>query len=238
MNTTLGRVTVRRADERGRADFGWLDTRYTFSFGDYHDPAHMGFSDLRVINEDWVAPARGFPRHPHRDMEILTYVLEGAVEHADSEGNGGVVRAGDVQRMSAGTGILHSEKNPSPDEALHLLQIWILPESGGIAPSYEQQNFSADDKRGVLRLIASRDGRDGSVTIHQDVELRAALLEPGGTVEHALPDSRHAWVQVASGHATVNGVELGAGDCAAVSDATLVAIRAVEASEILLFDLR
>jgi hypothetical protein len=237
MTTTRGTITIRRSDERGRADFGWLDTRYTFSFGDYHDPEHMGFRDLRVINEDFVAPSNGFPRHPHRDMEILTYVLEGAVEHGDSEGNGGIVRAGDVQRMTAGRGIVHSEANPSSTETLHLLQIWILPEARGLDPGYEQTSFSADDKRGRLRLIASRDGAEGSVRVHQDVRVLATVLEGGESVREALDPARHAWVQVARGRATVNGTVLDAGDGAAISGADELVIEGVEPTEVLVFDL-
>jgi redox-sensitive bicupin YhaK (pirin superfamily) len=196
---------------------GWLDTRHTFSFGDYRDPAHMGFRTLRVINEDWVEPGRGFGMHPHRDMEIITYILSGELEHQDSMGNGSRIRPGEVQRMSAGTGVMHSESNPSPSDRVHLLQIWILPERKGIAPGYEQREFPAAERSRKLRLIAARDGRAGAVTIHQDAAVYATLLAPGTRVEHALAPGRHAWVQVARGRIDLNGIALGPGDGAAVS---------------------
>ena len=237
MTATRGNTRVRRSADRGRAHFGWLDTRYSFSFGDYMDPEHMGFRDLRVINEDWVLPSNGFPRHPHRDMEILTYVLEGAVEHGDSEGNGGVVRAGDVQRMTAGRGIIHSEANPSDSETLHLLQIWILPAERGLDPGYEQKTFTTEEKRGVLRPIATPTGRDGSVRIHQDVSLMATVLETGDTVSHELSPGRHAWAQVARGEVEVNGVQLSPGDGLAISETDRVTIEASVEAEVLLFDL-
>jgi redox-sensitive bicupin YhaK (pirin superfamily) len=227
---------VRRSAERGHADHGWLDTRHTFSFADYHDPAHMGFRSLRVINEDHVAPARGFGKHPHRDMEILTWVVSGAVEHADSMGNRAVVRPGEVQRMTAGTGVTHSEVNPLP-EPLHLLQIWIVPEKAGLAPGYEQISFAERDRQGRLLLVASRDGHDGSVRIHQDVSLYDGLLAPGDRVEHTLAADRHAWLQIVRGTVEVAGNTLRAGDGLAVSDETRLAIRATEAAEVLLFDL-
>jgi len=231
-------ITIRRSEERGGGRHGWLDTRHTFSFADYHDPRHMGFRSLRVINEDRVESAAGFPTHPHRDMEILTYVLEGALEHRDSMGNGSVIRPGDVQRMSAGTGVTHSERNPSKTDPVHLLQIWILPERQGLPPGYEQKAFPESEKRGRLRLVASRDGRDGSVTIHQDVDLYAAILARGETVRHALRPGRHAWVQVAAGEVTLNGEWLEAGDGAAVSDEQTIEIASEErGAEVLLFDL-
>jgi redox-sensitive bicupin YhaK (pirin superfamily) len=230
-------IVVRRAADRGRSEHGWLDSRHTFSFADYYDPRQMGFRALRVINEDRVAAGKGFPTHAHRDMEIVTYVLDGALEHKDSMGNGSIIRPGDVQRMSAGTGVTHSEYNPSAADPVHLLQIWILPERDGMPPSYEQRHFSADAKRGALRLIASPGGEDGSVTVHQDVGLFAVLLERGDEVVHPLRKGRHAWGQIARGAVTLDGTALGEGDGAAVSDASSVVIRATEASEILLFDL-
>jgi redox-sensitive bicupin YhaK (pirin superfamily) len=230
-------ITLRKAGDRGYFDHGWLQTSHTFSFGDYHDRAHMGFRALRVINEDHVKPGRGFPTHGHRDMEIVTYVLEGALEHKDSLGNGSVIRPGDVQRMSAGTGVTHSEQNPSASESVHLLQIWILPARVGAAPSYEQRTFSVAERQGQLRLVASADGRDGSVTIQQDVALYAAILKPGDTLSHTCAPARHAWLQVARGMATVNGQALAAGDGAALSDETQVTIVSDGGAEILLFDL-
>ncbi|HKP71842.1 MAG TPA: pirin family protein [Pyrinomonadaceae bacterium] len=230
-------ITVRKAAERGHFNFGWLDTYHTFSFDQYYDPRHMAFRSLRVINEDRVAPGHGFPTHPHRDMEIITYILEGALEHRDSMGNGSQIRPGEVQRMSAGTGVRHSEKNGSTDEPVHLLQIWIMPERQGIAPGYEQKMFEAEEKRGRLRLIASRDGREGSVTIHQDAQLYAALLEPGQEVVHQLPAERHAWLQVARGAVELNGQTLNQGDGAAVSRESQLVIAGRESSEVLLFDL-
>ena len=230
-------INVRRADERGHFNFGWLDTYHTFSFGDYYDPRHEGFRSLRVINEDRVHPGRGFPTHPHRDMEIITYILSGALEHRDSMGTGSVIRPGEVQRMSAGTGVTHSEANPSTTEPVHLLQIWLLPRERGIRPSYEQKAFAEREKRARLRLVASSDGRDGSVRIHQDAGLYAALLAPGEEVTHRLAPGRAAWVQVARGAVTVNGQPLGQSDGAAISDEAELLIAGVEPSEILLFDL-
>jgi redox-sensitive bicupin YhaK (pirin superfamily) len=230
-------ITVRPGNERGHSERGWLDSYFTFSFADYEDPRHMGFRSLRVINEDWIQPGRGFGMHPHRDMEILTYVLEGALEHRDSLGTGSVIRPGDAQRMSAGTGIVHSEANPSTSEPVHLLQIWILPDRTGIAPAYEQRAFSEEERRGRLRLLASRDGRDGALTIHQDAELYTTLLAAGENVTHRVRPDRHAWVQVARGAVTLNGKPLRAGDGAAVSDEEAVTLSASEASEVLLFDL-
>lgn len=230
-------ITVRPANERGHADHGWLDTYHTFSFANYYDPANMGFRSLRVINEDRVQGGGGFGAHSHRNMEIITYVLEGALEHRDSMGNGSVMRPGDVQRMSAGTGIGHSEYNHSADEAVHFLQIWIKPERGGLTPGYEQRTYTPEEKRGQLRLIASHDGRDGSVKINQDAELYATLLEPGEEVEHRLGAGRHAWVQVVDGRVSLNGTALSAGDGAAVSQEELLKIVAEEKSETLLFDL-
>jgi redox-sensitive bicupin YhaK (pirin superfamily) len=230
-------ITVRPADERGRTALDWLDSRHTYSFGDYYDPRHMGFRSLRVLNDDHIAPGAGFGTHPHRDMEIISYVVRGALEHRDSLGTGEVLRPGEVQRMTAGTGVLHSEFNPSPTEPTHLLQIWLMPERRGLKPGYEQTAFPEAERRGRWRLVASRDGRDGSVTVHQDVELYATLLEPGEAVTHELRPGRHAWVQVARGSVTLNGRPLRAGDGAAVSDEAALAVVAAEPSEVLLFDL-
>ena len=231
-------ITLRPSAERGHANHGWLDTYHTFSFDTYHDPNHMGFRSLRVINEDWVAGGKGFPPHGHRDMEIVTYVLEGALQHQDSMGNGGVIRPGEVQRMSAGTGVTHSEYNPSPTERLHLLQIWIKPESRNLEPSYEQKKFAAEGRRGRLQLLASRDARDGSVKIQQDAALYTAALEPKEAVTRKLASGRHAWLQVARGAVTLNGVSLKAGDGAAASDERALEIAGADGgSEILLFDL-
>jgi len=230
-------IIVRPARERGHAEHGWLDTRHTFSFADYYDPAHLGFRTLRVINEDRVQPAQGFPTHPHRDMEILTYVLEGALEHRDSLGNGSVIRSGDVQRMSAGTGVLHSEFNAARDAAVHFLQIWIIPEKRGLAPGYEQKTFDPSERQDRLRLVASRQGSDNSVTVHQDVRLYAGLLAAGASVVLSLAPHRHAWVQVARGRVRLNGIDLEAGDGAAVSDETSLTVEGRDPAEILLFDL-
>lgn len=230
-------LTLRRSHERGHADHGWLDTHHTFSFADYHDPAHMGFRALRVLNDDRIGPGGGFGTHPHRDFEIISYVVEGALEHRDSMGNGLVIRAGEVQCMTAGTGVAHSERNHSKQQAVRLLQIWIQPERRGLEPSYEQKHFGEQDKRDRLRLIASHDGRDGSLVVHQDVSLYAAVLGAGRTVEHVLAPGRHAWVQVVTGHVTINGLALGEGDGLAVSDEARVAIEAGEGAEILLFEL-
>lgn len=229
--------TVRRSNQRGHADRGWLKSFHSFSFGDYYDPKNMGFRTLRVINEDWVKGGTGFGTHPHRDMEIVTYVLSGALAHQDSMGNASEIRPGDVQRMTAGSGVTHSEVNPSETETVHLLQIWLLPEAKGLTPSYEQKNFPAEEKQGRLRLVASRDGRDGAVTIHQDAEIYSSLLEPGQAVTHPLAASRHAWVQVIRGEVTVNGETLQAGDAVAVSEESQVEVTGTESAELLLFDL-
>lgn len=231
-------LTLRKAEERGRANFGWLDSRHTFSFGHYHDPRHMGFGPLRVINDDRVAGGEGFPTHPHADMEIVTYVLDGALAHKDSLGNGSEIRPGDVQRMTAGTGIHHSEFNASASEPVHLLQIWIIPETRGLVPSYEQTTFTDAEKRGVLRLIGSRDGRDGSVTVHQDVDLYATILADGEAVTHTLEPGRQAWVQVARGTVQLNGEQLRPGDGVAVDEAeTLKLVGTSDDAEVLVFDL-
>ena len=230
-------ITVRRSNERGHFDHGWLNTYHTFSFDQYYDPRHMGFRNLRVINEDFVAPGRGFPKHAHRDMEIITYILEGALKHEDSIGNGSVIRPGDVQRMTAGTGVRHSEQNASDQERVHLLQIWILPNTVGLEPGYEQKAFSEDERRGQLRLIASEDGRDGSVLVHQDVSLFASLLPAGQEVEHAMDPLRHAWIQVARGSVDVNGEKADQGDGVVAAGESSLRIRAQSDAEVLLFDL-
>ncbi|MFM9939024.1 MAG: pirin family protein [Hyphomicrobiaceae bacterium] len=230
-------LTVRKSEERGRANFGWLDSKHTFSFGHYHDPRHMGFGPLRVINDDRVAPGGGFPAHPHSDMEIISYVLEGAMEHKDSLGTGSVIRPGDLQRMSAGTGIRHSEFNASKSEPVHFLQIWIMPEKKGLAPGYEQKAFSEAEKRGRLTLIGSRDGRNGSVTIHQDVDLYATLLDKGKSVAHAIATGRGGWVQVARGSVSLNGETLNEGDGVAVTISGLLHIEGLADAEVLLFDM-
>ena len=231
-------LNLRKAEERGRANLGWLDSRHTFSFGHYHDPRHMGVGPLRVINDDRVAPGAGFPTHPHADMEIISYVLEGGLAHRDNIGTGSVIRPGDVQRMSAGTGIRHSEFNASETEPVHFLQIWIIPEKQGLAPGYEQKSFSADSKRGALKLVGSRDGRDGSVTIHRDVDLYATLPGDGGTVTHELAKGRIGWVQVAQGTATLNGEELRPGDGVALDAGATIALTGTsDDAEILVFDM-
>jgi len=231
-------ISVRPAEERGIANLGWLDSRHTFSFGHYYDPKHMGFGPLRVINEDRVRPAAGFDTHGHRDMEIISYVLEGALEHKDSIGTGSVIRPGDVQRMSAGSGIRHSEFNHSKSEPVHFLQIWLLPNEEGLSPSYEQRNFADSDKRGRLRLVASRDGRDGSVLIHQDADIYASILDQDEAASHGLPAGRRGWIQVVRGAVAVNGKNLRAGDGAAASELPTLQITArVDGTEILLFDL-
>lgn len=230
-------ITIRKSEERGHFDFGWLDTYHTFSFDQYHDPAHMHWRSLRVINEDRVQPAHGFPTHSHRDMEIITYILTGALEHRDSIGNGSVIRPGDVQRMTAGRGVSHSEFNPSDAEPVHLLQIWILPQSDGLPPSYEEKHFSEAERRGRLRLIAASDGRDGSVTIHQDAQVYAAILDAGQTVVHSLDEARYAWVQVARGTIRLGQEELKQGDGAAIRKESELVVTAHDQAEVLLFDL-
>jgi redox-sensitive bicupin YhaK (pirin superfamily) len=230
-------MTIRRSDDRGHAQHGWLDSRHTFSFGDYHDPSHMGFRALRVINEDRVQPAAGFGTHPHRDMEILSYVLEGGLAHKDSLGTGSIIRPGDVQRMSAGTGVTHSEFNASSTEPVHFLQIWLLPEQRNIAPGYEQKHFAEAARQGRLQLVASRDGREGSLTVHQDVAVYDALLGAGERAQLPLASGRHAWVQVARGSVTLNGETLKVGDGAAVSAEPGLALEGLQPAEVLVFDL-
>jgi redox-sensitive bicupin YhaK (pirin superfamily) len=230
-------IRVRPAAERGHADMGWLKTSYTFSFNTYHDPAHMGFRALRVINEDVVMPGQGFGMHGHRDMEIVTYVISGALQHRDSLGNGDILRAGELQRMTAGTGIRHSEFNPSDDEPVHLYQIWLFPERPNLAPSYEQKAFDAREHGGPLRLVASPDGCEGSLKIHQDASLSLGTLEAGESLVHVLEPGRHGWIQVVRGSIAVNGHALAAGDGAAASDEPSLRIEAARPSELILFDL-
>lgn len=230
-------MAIRKAEARGAADFGWLDSRHSFSFGHYFDPAHMGFGPLRVINEDRVAPGAGFPTHPHKDMEIVSYVLDGALAHKDSTGAGAVIRPGDVQRMTAGTGVRHSEYNASDTEPAHFLQIWILPEREGLAPGYEQTHFEPESLRDRLRLVASRDGRDGSLTLHRDVDLHATRLAPGARVTHRIAPGRAVWIQAARGEIRVNGETLAAGDGAALPEPGVVTLEGVADAEALLFDM-
>ena len=230
-------IHIRKSEARGHFDHGWLESWHTFSFADYYDPAEMNWRSLRVINEDIVQPAKGFGTHGHRDMEIVTYLLDGELEHKDSMGNGTVIRPGEVQRMSAGKGVMHSEFNPSPDATTHLLQIWIEPSVRGVPPSYEQTFFPVEERRGRLRRVASKDGRDGSVTIHQDAALYAALLAPGESVRHVLAPGRHAYLHVARGAVDLNGVQLGAGDGAKIAEESELRITAAADAEILLFDL-
>jgi redox-sensitive bicupin YhaK (pirin superfamily) len=230
-------IQLRRTAERGHFNHGWLDTYHTFSFGDYYDPAHMGFRSLRVINDDRVQPGQGFGMHGHRDMEIVTYVLDGALAHRDSLGNGSVLRPGELQHMTAGTGVRHSEFNPSALEEVHLYQIWLLPERQGLQPSYEQKAFSEEERRGRLRLVASPTGEHGSLTIHQDARLYLSTLPAGETVAHALKPGRRAWLQVLRGQAVLNGQPLSAGDGAAVSEEEKLEIRGQDDAEIMLFDL-
>ncbi len=230
-------LEIRKSDDRGLADHGWLRSFHSFSFADYHDPENMGFGDLRVINEDRIQPGTGFGTHGHRDMEIISYVLEGALAHKDSMGNGSTIVPGDVQRMSAGKGVMHSEFNQAKDGVTHFLQIWIEPGVKGIAPSYEQKHFDADSKRGKLKLVGSSDGREGSVTIHQDAFLYAGLLDGAERATHALKPGRRAYVHVARGRLTANGQALGAGDALKVADAAEVVLEEAKDAEVLLFDL-
>jgi quercetin 2,3-dioxygenase len=230
-------ITIRKSAERGHAVHGWLDSWHTFSFADYHDSRHMGFGPLRVINEDRVEPGKGFAAHSHRDMEIVTYVLEGALEHRDSMGNGSVIRPGDVQMMRAGTGVTHSEYNHSREEWVHLLQIWIVPDRNGLAPAYAQQHFLKEERSGTFRLVASSDGRDESLQIQQDASIYASILDAGSTVSHGLAPGRRAWLQLVSGSVLVNEDALAAGDGAAISGETDVTVIAAQPSELLLFDL-
>jgi len=230
-------IHIRKSQERGHANHGWLNTYFTFSFADYYDPKHVQFRTLRVLNDDRIAAGAGFPEHPHRDMEIITYVLEGELTHRDSMGNGSAIRPGDVQYMSAGTGVTHSEFNASKSEPAHLLQIWMLPERKGLKPVYGQKTFAESEKRGKLRLVASPEGRDGSVTVRQDNELYATVLGKGESVRHELKRDRHAYVQVARGSVKLNGKELQEGDGAAISEEKAVELTGVKDAEVLLFDL-
>jgi len=230
-------IFIRKSNDRGHADHGWLDSRFTFSFSDYYDPQRVQFRTLRVVNDDRIAGGGGFPTHPHRDMEIVTYVLAGALAHKDSMGNGSVIKPGDVQYMSAGTGVAHSEFNASDSETAHLYQIWMFPDRQGYKPAYDQKHFTDADKRGKLRLVVSPDGRDGSVQIRQDNELYATVLAPGESVEHTLKPDRHAYVQVARGSVTLNGEPLEAGDGAAISAEKSLRLAGVNDAEVLLFDL-
>jgi redox-sensitive bicupin YhaK (pirin superfamily) len=230
-------IRIRRAAERGHANHGWLDTYHTFSFADYYDPSQMGFRSLRVINEDRVLANQGFGMHGHRDMEIVTYVLEGALEHRDSLGNGSVLRPGELQHMTAGTGVRHSEFNPSRSEPVHLYQIWLLPDRAGRQPSYEQRAFPEQERQGALRLVASPDGADGSLTIHQDARLYLSTIQSGEALAHVLAPGRYAWLQVLRGKVALNGQSLSAGDGAAISEEQRLDMRAQDDSEVLLFDL-
>jgi redox-sensitive bicupin YhaK (pirin superfamily) len=230
-------LKLRKSADRGHADHGWLDSRHTFSFADYYDPAHMGFRALRVINDDRVAPGRGFGSHSHRDMEIISYVLEGALAHRDSMGTDGVLRRGDVQRMSAGTGVVHSEFNGSTTQPVHFLQIWLEPDAKGVAPSYDQKTFADADKRGRLRQVASPDGGDGSLRLNADARVYAGVLDAGQKSDLALDPGRHAWVQVAGGRVRLNGQELDTGDGVAISDERHLNIEGIDAGEVLVFDL-
>src|SRR6202049_17259 len=230
-------IQIRKSDTRGHANHGWLDSRFTFSFAEYFDPEHVQFRTLRVMNDDRVAGGGGFPMHPHRDMEIVTYVLEGALEHRDSMGNGSVIKPGDIQYMSAGTGVTHSEFNASPTDSVHLYQIWMFPEKQGLKPAYDQKNFTEAEKRGKLRLVASPDGGDGAVKIRQDNELYATVLGKGDAVKHELKAARHAYVQIARGSVKLNGKELAEGDGAAISAEKSLELTGVSDAEVLLFDL-
>lgn len=230
-------MDIIRSDSRGSADHGWLKSQHTFSFADYHNPARMGFGSLRVINEDYIEPGKGFGTHPHRDMEIITYVIDGALEHKDNMGNGSVIRPGDVQRMTAGTGVSHSEYNRSSEDRVHLLQIWIQPEKNGIQPGYEQKFFAPDEKRNRWRLVGSRDGRGNSLTIHQDVDLYASLLEKGRALEHRFGGRRLGFLHVVAGAIESDGERLAAGDALAISDQATLTLRATQDSELLLFDM-
>jgi redox-sensitive bicupin YhaK (pirin superfamily) len=233
----MSEVQIRRADDRGRTNLDWLDSRHSFSFGSYRDPAHMGFRSLRVINDDMVGPGGGFPTHSHQDMEILSYIVDGALEHRDSLGTGSVIHAGEVQRMTAGVGVTHSEYNHSEEHPVRFLQIWFLPLRRGLQPGYEQKAFGKADKHNRLRLIASLDGRDGSVTVHQDASVYLAALDAGAEVEHELEPGRHAYVQVISGAVHLGDQTLGWGDGAAITDADVVRLQGVEDGEVMLFDL-
>jgi len=229
-------ITIRKAEDRGSADLGWLNSKHSFSFGNYQDPAHMGFESLRVINDDHVAAGGGFDTHPHENMEIISYVLEGSLEHKDSMGNGSIIKTGDIQRMSAGTGVTHSEFNHSKEEGVHFLQIWFLPNANGLEPGYEQKNFSTDEKKGRLKLVASNEGRDGSVSLNQDVDMYITILDEGDSVTHSLNDNRKAWLQVARGSISLNGQELRQGDGAAI-DGENIELSDCSGAEVIIFDM-
>ncbi len=228
---------VFRSDTRGAADHGWLEAKHTFSFADYHDPERMGFGPLRVLNEDRIEPGKGFGTHPHRDMEIITYIIDGALEHKDSMDNGSVIKAGDVQRMTAGSGVFHSEFNPSAEDTVHLLQIWILPRESSLQPEYEQQYFSRDDKLNKLRLVASGDGRDSSMTIHQAVDLYASVLDAGTGLQHSFADGHSGFLQIVSGSVAANGEQLEAGDGVAIHELDSLTLLATSDAEMILFDM-
>lgn len=230
-------IRIRKSADRGHFDHGWLSTYHSFNFGDYHDPQQTGFRSLRVINEDWVEPGQGFGMHPHRDMEIITYVFEGELEHKDSMGNGSVLKPGEFQRMSAGTGVRHSEFNPSAEHPVHLYQIWLRPHTEGLPPSYEERRFDDSEKSNRLRLVASADGREGSLTIHQAADVYLSRLDAQAEVSHQLAPGRHAWLQVLQGAVLLNGEPLSAGDGAAASDESTLSIAATESAEVMLFDL-
>lgn len=230
-------IDVIHSDSRGSADHGWLKSKHTFSFADYHNPSMMGFGKLRVINEDWIEAGQGFGTHPHRDMEIVTYMVDGALEHKDSMGNGSVIRPGELQRMTAGTGVTHSEFNHSGEEKAHLLQIWILPEENDLEPGYEQKLFPVEEKRNGWRVIGSRDGRDGSLTIHQDVVVSSTVLDQGASVDYTFDEQRRGFLQVVGGKISIDGKELAAGDAAAMEDQSAVSITALDEAELLLFDM-
>ena len=230
-------LTIRKSTERGHFNHGWLNTYHTFSFDQYYDPRYMGFRSLRVINEDFVAAGRGFPKHGHRDMEIITYILDGALKHEDSMGNGSVIQPGDVQRMTAGTGVRHSEQNASTNESVHLLQIWIIPNADNLEPGYEQKAFSIDERKDQLRLIASSDGRDGSVTVHQDVNLFASIIDSGQTIKHEMSSVRYGWLQVARGALEINSERIEQGDGVVIVGESTLILHATEPAEVLLFDL-
>lgn len=230
-------ITIRKSQDRGKSELDWLDSRHTFSFADYYDPRQMGFESLRVINDDRIAAGGGFPPHPHRDMEIVTYVIEGALAHRDSMGNGSTIRRGDVQRMSAGAGVTHSEFNASQAEPVHLLQIWLLPDRRGYSPSYEQKHFADEDKRGRMRVVASPDGRDGSVSIHQDAVMYAGIIEPGRPIHVAIGKGRNAWLHVVDGAISLNGSPLESGDGARIEGEREIVLDAAKPSEAILFDM-
>ncbi|RLA31797.1 MAG: hypothetical protein DRR11_09930 [Gammaproteobacteria bacterium] len=230
-------IALRPAAERGAVNLGWLDSKHTFSFGEYHDPAHMGFSNLRVINEDWIEPGQGFGTHPHRDMEIITYIIKGALEHKDSMGNGAVMRRGDVQHMTAGTGVMHSEFNHSSDELVHLLQIWILPGERGLTPGYEEKTFADAAKKNQLKLIVSPDGSDNSLVVNQDLHLYASILEQDAELQHSFAEGHSGWIQAVEGEVEVNGEKLNAGDGAAIEQVETLGIKATTDAEFLLFDM-